>query len=273
MAIRLLTRRRGRPGHPVSASAMSDEAVTFVGDDSGIMSCPSCARPLATGTRRCPGCGTHLIMGVQAKRASLFMVAGAAAGLMVGGSVTGLVVSSWRSAPAAVGHVGPSASPAPGVTASAAPSASASTGPDATAPSTIPTVPFAVASALRQSTQINASLTASIPLLKAELKGTFDAEAVAATLRGIAASASQGKDLSPRLEAWPDGSVLIGQMSAFYNNVLVSATSGLSVTTSNAGAYKSAAQRMIKLLGSTTAFDATVRTAAAAAGVQIPPAP
>jgi len=53
-------------------------------DDANIVDCPVCKRPLDATSRRCPGCGTMLIGGVQASKATLFVAFGLAIGLMGG---------------------------------------------------------------------------------------------------------------------------------------------------------------------------------------------
>src|SRR4029453_5165008 len=77
------------PASPVIAEKISIGEI-----EPTIFSCPSCQRPLAIGAHRCPGCGTHLMLGVQGGKASVFVVAGLALGLALGGAFAGVSAMS-----------------------------------------------------------------------------------------------------------------------------------------------------------------------------------
>ena len=52
-----------------------------------LFDCPSCTRPLAIGTARCPGCGARLVMGVTLGRVGGILAIGTVFGLLVAGAV------------------------------------------------------------------------------------------------------------------------------------------------------------------------------------------
>ena len=79
------TRRRASAKSATPEPTIAPPASIAIGEfDQTIFECPSCARPLALGARRCPGCGTRLLAGVTLGKASGFMAAGLAAGLLLG---------------------------------------------------------------------------------------------------------------------------------------------------------------------------------------------
>ena len=99
----------GRDSEPYIAPATSI-AIGEIGQT--IFECPSCARPLALGVGRCPGCGTRLVRGVALGKASAFIAIGLAVGLLAGaGAGLAFGLTHAAAAPAAIAA---GASSAPG---------------------------------------------------------------------------------------------------------------------------------------------------------------
>ena len=86
MTVNAVRRARRRPVPPLPEQNGGSSDSLAIGEiDQTVFDCPRCTRPLAVGTRRCPGCRTRLMAGVPLARASSFIVAGLAVGLAVGG--------------------------------------------------------------------------------------------------------------------------------------------------------------------------------------------
>jgi hypothetical protein len=248
-----------------------------IGDiDHLIFACPACARPLATGARRCPGCGTRLVLGVQAKRVSIFVGIGLAVGLAVGGGVATAAFtadrlsreSDARTAAAAAAAASASASPAPTATASPthAPGASPSSRP-------VSDVPALSRSALVQALAINGRLaTSSTQLGTALAARQFDAFEVSQILRTMSTDAVVGLSLTSYIASWSGGTRLSTDLATFYSALQTAAGEGLSASVRNVTAYRAAGATMLTLLGGLGSIDASVQAAAADAGVTIPPA-
>lgn len=58
-----------------------------------IFDCPTCSRPLAIGTSRCPGCGARLVMRVTLRRAAGILALGVVLGTAVGVALTAAIVT------------------------------------------------------------------------------------------------------------------------------------------------------------------------------------
>lgn len=243
-----------------------------IGDrDVNVFSCPSCARPLVVGARRCPGCRTRLVMGIQLGRAGLFLALGVAMGSLLGGGSVALTVqdrlAAAIAAPAGVVPVPTLGAAAPLVT---DPIASAPTTVDGPIPPGA--VPPAAVWSLTQTAEINARIAAATPVLtKAAIANTVDTAAVAAALRAIVSDTASGADLSARLGAWTAASGLSADLGQFYADARATARSGLTASLSNDAAYRRAAQEMLAILESLGTLDARSRTLAEAAGVTLVP--
>ena len=88
---------RGKAGSATEAPApelmsAAPESMVIGEDDSEIFTCPTCSRPLATGVSRCPGCGTHLVMGMPLRRAVARGGVVLVIALAIGGGVIGAIV-------------------------------------------------------------------------------------------------------------------------------------------------------------------------------------
>ena len=247
--------------------------------DQTVFDCPSCARPLALGTHRCPGCGTHLVRGVTLSKASVFVAAGLAIGLLVGGGAGFLFGGGAGAAAAPIVAADPSSSPAgSGAARSAAPGASATptatvVDPSSTPPPPPSDIPPVTRSALVQVAATNDRLAASGAELRAVLAARpFDASAVAQVLRSISADSVFAEQLAGRVAAWPASAELGAGLSAFYDAVHETAASGLVASVQNAAAYRSAATKMLDLLDGMAAIDAALQAVADSAGVALPAA-
>jgi len=244
--------------------------------DVSVFSCPSCARPLVEGARRCPGCRTRLVMGIQLGRAALFMALGVSVGTLIGGTGVALTLQGQLSTAQLAADVVPGAGqgaaaapitepvgPAPAATV-AAPAASAA--PPATG------IPPAAVWSLGQTAEINARIVGVTPVLASAIGAKdVDTAAVASALRAVVADTASGADLSSRLGAWPAASGLAADFGKFYAAVRAAALTGLAASMSNDAAYRSAAASMLGILGSVSALDARSRVLAQSAGVTLVP--
>lgn len=229
-----------------------------------VFTCPQCTRPLMLGARRCPGCGTRLIIGVQASRAGIFLAVGTFGGLILAGVLWMTATMFGTGAPGtqAGGVAGPGAS------SSTAVSSSASPGPGATVGTGTSSVPALSRSALVQAVAVDQRLAASKLTLASALKAkNLDAYGVAQTLRVMSADAVVGLQLSAHVGAWTDGKVLSGEMTTFYTAIQETAANGLSASMRNDNAYRAAGQRMIAVLAGLGALDIRIRDVASQAGV------
>ncbi len=218
-------------------------------------SCPACGRPLETLTGVCPGCGARLVLGVQARRAGVFVAAGLVSGLLVGSLATGILVGGSKTAvpiPAAAGASG--SGPETGAT------SGSSTG-----------VPSTATSVLRQTATINARLVVTLAALRATLSASpYDASATAQGLRDLAADATVAAGSVPALGRWPAAASVQTDLTRFYGDVLATARTGLAYSLSDASAYRKAASEMVARFRRLPAIDAASRALASGAGISLP---
>jgi predicted RNA-binding Zn-ribbon protein involved in translation (DUF1610 family) len=256
VAISVLRGRRARQQEePDSGIAIGDT-------DEIIPSCPACGRPLDSAAAVvCPGCGTRLLLGVQARKAGMFVAAGAVAGLLVGGLLIGGLASVTRPtvAPAAAAGGGSATDTSGGATSSGG-----------AAPITIPSTSLA---ALRQTVTINQRMLADVPILETYVADkTPDAVAIAAALRAIAADAASGSDITTRIVFWKDAADLKAELQSFYAQVRSAAREGLAASMNNPKAYQAAARQMLVVLAGVSVIDARTQEVAARSGVAVPTA-
>ena len=243
-----------------------------------VFDCPSCARPLALGARRCPGCRTRLINGVSLAKASPFIATGLAVGLLVG-AAGGLLFGMSRAAiaapapraaaPSTAALTGSNGS-ATGTTAPAVSpsSTTASTGPSSTG---APAIPPMVRSSLVQVVVTNGRLATAETGLRAALGArVFDVSAVAQILRSVSADSVFGQQLAERVAGWSGSSAVGGQLATFYAAIHETAANGLVASVQNRAAYRAAANAMVKLLDGMTVIEAAVRASAGSAGIDLP---
>jgi hypothetical protein len=264
--------RRRAAAPPPEPIVVPAESIAIGEIDQTVFDCPTCARPLAMGTRRCPGCKTRLIIGVPMSKASVIATGGLVVGLLVGGAtgaVFGLV-----SRPVVV-------IPAPAAVPSAAPVGGSSGGTVAT-PAPIPSAPVgnggwtggmpAIArSALTQAVTVNDHFAAASSSLAAALAApSFDASDVAQILRAISAESVYGEQLAAKVSSWSDSAALGQRLNGLYGAIHDTAGEGLLASVRNEAAYRQSAKTMITLLAGLRAVDAELRALAEANGVTLP---
>jgi hypothetical protein len=242
--------RRGSASLQVSHD--DDVEAMPIGDGSqDVFSCPTCSRPLAIGTSRCRGCGTILLVGVPARRASLFIGIGAVIGLIAGASFA--TVASGMTRPVSASGAGSGAAPGAVATVEPAPAVA----------------PNAAANALRLTIAVDDRLSASEVRLKSLLNGSFDTIAVANLLRAISADAAWGSDVVGRMADWPAAADLQPRLRDEYRRILATAKDGLNSTITSASAYRTAARRMLAHTSAIAALRAESATLAAAYGIDL----
>jgi len=271
------TRRRAPKVSPALEPLFVPPATIAIGEiDQTIFECPSCSRPLALGARRCPGCRTRLIAGVTLGKASSFVAAGLAVGLLAG--MGGGIVFGFSHAPvpapaAAVG--GPGGTPTGSNPAGAGPTAPAATGtptPTST-PSVDSSIPPLARSALTQAVATNDRLATAKAGLRAALAAqAFDASSVAQILRGVSADSLYGEQLAGYVATWSGAGDAATTLSTFYSTTHELASNGLLASVRNPSAYRAAATAMMKQLGELPAVDAAMRSAAQSGGLELPAA-
>ena len=269
------TRRRASATGAAPEPTMAPQDSIAIGEfDQTIFECPSCTRPLALGARRCPGCGTRLLAGVSLGKASGFIAAGLAVGLLLGAG-GGFLVSARMAAADMPSAAGASAPPLTGSSASSTatpgPTATATPDPTATPLSGTAGIPLATRTALVQVIGMNERLATAQAGLRAVLAApTFDSSEVAQILRSVSADAVFRQQIADRIAAWPGSSTVGAQLATFYGSIHDIAANGLLASVQNRAAYRAAATAMIKLLGELPAIDAAVRATAESAGVDLP---
>jgi hypothetical protein len=244
------TPRRTKPRPAVSQQPISIGEV-----DANIFSCPVCARPLATGAQRCPGCGTRLILATPARRVGIFVSAGLVIGLLFGWSFS-----------AAVGAI--SAPRTAGPTASVSPAGSV---PIIVGQTPTPTIPAISRSAVGQAAALDGRLMDAGTSLRTALREkALDSAAVADTLRSLAADAAFGEDLASRMGAWDEAYALSLDLGNLYGSVRSTAREGLAASITNAPAYRAAAQKMLAVLAALPRLDTRLRDLAATTDIKLP---
>jgi hypothetical protein len=232
-------------------------------DEQEIFNCPGCARPLAVGTRRCPGCRTLLVMEVRLRRVARFVSLGLAVGLVAGAVAgAGTMLTIARSATVAtVSVVDPAQPQASDATAGGA---AASPRPTATV------APLAI-SALRQASSVNHALVDSGEALHDLLHADeVDAGRIAKLLRRLAKEAVFGLGVITRLDGWPDAGPVAEDLDALYSRVRATARQGLKASLHDEPAYKAAAGKMLAVIDGIADIDAAGRTLAESVGVELP---
>ncbi len=234
--------------------------------DANIVACPSCARPLDAGGRRCPDCGTHIIAGVRATTASTFIAGGLLVGLIIGTSVTGAMAIVTR--PAAIDPLAPAATiPSAAPVASAI--AAASAAPAAPADSTIPS---AAVSALRQVSGLQQRFADDAGRLAAALAVAEPSSVdLARILRSMNANAAFGEQLATQVGAWTTAAALSGELDQLYRDVSALAGDGLDSSLTNTRAYVRTSEAMLAVLARLPELDAAVQPLADQAGVDLAP--
>jgi hypothetical protein len=276
MTVRAQRQRASAPRQRTAGTAVVPEELPIGQEEQQIFSCPVCARPLARGAGRCPGCHTRLVNGVPLSKASLFMVTGLVVGILFGGgTVAGYTaISGTLRAPAtnaaATGPV-PSAPPATGGGASGGGAASAAPGPGGSGSEGTTAIPAMASSSLRQSAVLNQKLLADRTALRAAVAASrLDTQATATLLRSIANSAQFGAEIAPRIAGWHEAASLSSDLSGFYALLRETARTGLAASLNNTQAYKQAATDMIGALGAVEALQTRLSELAATGNIVLP---
>jgi hypothetical protein len=252
---------RGKAGRAAKAGprdpAAAPRPIPIGEDDSEIFTCPTCDRPLATGVSRCPGCRTHLVMGIPLRRAVARGGVGLIVALAIGGGVIGAILLIQNVV--AVGAV-----PSP---------AAASHDSGATpVPTVDPPLPALARSGLRQTSLINQRLATDAGKLAAAMAthepGAAD---IAHALRTLAADATFGASVASNIGAWTDGAALSKRLATFYDSVGSIAANGLDVSITNRPAYLAAGRRMLSAVGELRAIDAAAQELAASVHLPLTP--
>jgi hypothetical protein len=265
------TRRRSRAVPAVSVAPEPDlpaEPLPIGLPDLDVTSCPVCARPIAVGTGKCPGCGTRLLMGVPVRRAGAFVILGLVVGLIVGGGSAAIVVGRGSGS-----GTRPGGGAVPSVPAVSSRSAAPSTSPTqpASAPPPSSAVPAHAAAALGQVLSVNDRLASRTAALRAGLAAKpFDAFTIATTLRALSADAVVGDGVTGLIAAWPSGADLSARLSAYYRRVGTTAATTLGSSLGDTAAYRAGALQMIRVLADLAPLDADAESVATEAGVAVP---
>ena len=233
-------------------------------DDANIVDCPVCKRPLDAAARRCPGCGTLLVAGVQASKAGMFAAFGLAIGLMVGASVMGVATLGLRTAdtpstPLPTTVPAPTTAPVPTV----APSGGGGSGSAL--------VPVAATAALKGTAAVNARIASTAaPLSAALADADFDSQGVAQVLRRLNVEAGAAQALLPALNSWDQAGAVHAKLRDFYESLRATANMALSASIRNDEAYKAAARDVLQQLATLPGIASASRDLAQTAGVELP---
>jgi len=236
-----------------------------------VFECPKCARPLAIGVRRCPGCRTRLVMGVPLAKVSAFTSLGLILGIALGVTVSfGLNIVRAAAVTPAVGAIA-SHPVTPGGGGGTVPTAS----PTTALPAPTSDIPPMSRSALAQAIGVNGRLGAGAAALRAALGARdFDASTVAETLRSLSADSVFGQQLAGRLVTWPGSAGLAAKLDTLYDSIHQTATESLVASVRDEAAYRAAANKMLDVLKGLIAVDAEADALAGRIGLVIaPPAP
>jgi hypothetical protein len=235
-----------------------------------VFDCPNCARPLAIGVRRCPGCGTRLVLGIPLTKASVFVALGLAMGIAFGGAV-GFALTLGRAPAAGAIAVLPSNPATAGGGGGTAPTTSPTTVPS-TSSGPAAEIPPISRSALSQALSVNGRLAAGAAALRAALNARdFDASTVAETLRSLSGDSVFGQQLAGRLAYWPDATTVGRTLDRLYDAVHQTATDWLVASVRDEAAYRAAAIAMLDVLNGLTVADAEASVLAGRFGLTAAP--
>jgi hypothetical protein len=224
--------------------------------DTRVFICPSCARPLATGSRRCAGCGLRLLLDVPAAKATALLSVGLAVGLVVGGVA---VAGAWA--------IQPTARAIPVDTAVAAPTSAPAGGSGAVTGS----VPAAAAAALRGTVEVNARMTlVAAPLAETLAARPVDTSEIARQLRRLSTDVRAAEAFVPSLDRWPEAEAHASALQLFYLDLGSAIRDALSVSIRSESVYQRAGHQVLALLGQVAELDAAARAFAEPAGVTLP---
>lgn len=242
----------------------------LIGDRAqAVVPCPSCARPLARGQGRCPGCGTVLVAGVRLQAAGFLVLVGVMLGMIGGALVAGAAMAPRLAAgDAAVAELAATRQTAE------RPSAAAP-GSEGGASASAPPVPAAglpdgIAGGLLQVAAVNTRLAEATAALDLELAARKPRSAeVAMLIRRVAADARAGAEAARSLGRWDAAAPLAAAGSTFYAAAVATATDGLAAPLADRAAYTAAGRAVLAALGDLPEIAATTGEVAALAGVEL----
>jgi hypothetical protein len=265
--------RRRAAAPPPEPIVVPAESIAIGEIDQTVFDCPACGRPLAMGTRRCPGCKTRLIIGVPMSKAAVIAAGGLVVGLLVGGA-TGAVFGFLSRpvvvtpAPVVLPSVAPVGGASGGTLATPVPIPSAPTGGGSTGAGAMPAI---ARSALTQAVTVNDHLGAASSSLSVALAASsFDPSDVAQILRAISAESVYGEQLAAKVASWSDSAALGQRLTGLYGAIHDTAGEGLLASVRNEAAYRKSARTMVTLLAGLRSVDAELRALAEANGVTLP---
>ena len=270
--------RRNRRRTPETQTIAPTESLAIGEINQTVFDCPACARPLAVGARRCPGCGTRLLLGIQAGKASVLAGLGLVVGIALGGAFGYGVGLGRAGAAATAAKAGSALSSAAPVQVGGGGTTAASVRPTDT-PGTGGSGGGATASgspisrsALLQALGVNGRLRAGAVALRATLgANVFDASTVAQTLRTLSAESVFGQQVVGRMADWPVSFTLVKDLASMYDAVHQTAIEGLVASVRDDAAYRATAVAMLKVLDGLPALDREAQAVAAEIGLEIPP--
>ena len=269
--------RRNRRRTPEPQTIAPTESLAIGEINQTVFDCPVCARPLAVGARRCPGCGTRLLLGIQAGKASVLAGLGLVVGIALGGAFGYGVGLGRAGAAAAAAKTGSAlSSPAPvqvggGATTTATVSPTDTPGTGGSGGATASGSPIS-RSALLQALGVNGRLRAGAVALRTALAANvFDASTVAQTLRTLSAESVFGQQVVGRMADWPVSFTLVKDLASMYDAVHQTAIEGLVASVRDDAAYRATAVAMLKVLDGLPALDREAQAVAAEIGLEIPP--
>ena len=274
------TRRRAAAPNAEPMIGAPNETLAIGEIEQTVFNCPNCSRPLAMGARRCPGCRTRLLIGVPVSKASVFVIAGLAVGLLFGapgGMAWGLSRATTPAVPVPVAVV-PStapivrstAAPGGGTAGSAAPipSTAPGTGGGSTGTSTMPT---SIQAAIAQATTMNQGFAVDASALASALASrTFDASGVAQILRSMSADSLYAEQVATRVSGWSDSASIGAELATLYRGIHDIAEETLVASVRNETAYRDAARDMLTLLAGARTLDQQIADLATANGLTLP---
>jgi len=282
MTVNAARRTRRRAAAPTAEPLIGAPNDTLaIGEfEQTVFDCPKCARPLAMGARRCPGCGTRLLIGVPLSKASLFVIAGLAVGLLIGGpgGIAWGLSRATSAAPAPVAVIpstapitGSTGGPGSGTAASAAPLPSALPGPGGGGSTGTTAMPTSIQAALGQATTMNGRFAVDATALASALASrTFDASGVAQTLRSMSADSLYAEQVATRVSGWSDSAAIGADLATLYSGIHDIAEQTLVASVRNESAYREAARDMLTLLAAARTLDQQIADLATANGVTLP---
>jgi hypothetical protein len=274
-----VARRRSKGRITPGADQQSGMAIGEIGQT--IFSCPACGRPLAVGVRKCSGCSTRLLMGVQLGRAGTFVTIGVILGVAFGGGLAAILSATRlpaHDAQVAEAAAAAALARAAEVQTAAAPVAIASpaiprTGGSggSTGVGTSVAIPAISSSALSQALVLNVGLSQSAAdLAAAAAVPKVDVLVVSQLLRKASADSVIGLQLAQNLRVWSGGSAVADRLTTFYTELRTTADEGLGASIRDQAAYRDAGRAVLKLLGGLVAIDGQARSLAASAGIGLP---